>query len=136
MAPAWRGEPGQPLEFLPGLPYGSGMAGQPDGQFLTQPVDHMVRAGRVEQLQGQPGPVRKLRIDQAPDQCLTDPGADVCGTPGYQEQLPWSTRSIRRAVATITVASGRACRPILRHPAAPPVQAALRTTDEMCGGEK
>lgn len=131
-----RGEPGQPLEFLPGLPNCTGMAGQPDGQFLAQSVNHVVRAYRGEQLQGQPGPLRELRIDQAPDQCLIDPGAGVCGTPGYQEQLPWSTRSMRRAVATITVVGGRACRPILRRLAAPAVPAALSTTDEMSGGEQ
>lgn len=76
-----RGESGQPLEFLPGLPDGSGMAGQPDRQLLAQPVDRVVGAGRLERLQGQSRPLRELGVDQAPGQFPVDPGG-----------RPWSSR--------------------------------------------
>jgi hypothetical protein len=88
------------------------MAGQPDGQLLAQPVDHMVRAGRVEQLQREPGPLRELRIDQAPDQRGVDCGAGVWIPRGCQEQLLESAHSVRRAVGAITVRRTLACRPV------------------------
>lgn len=52
------------------------MAGQPDGKFLAEPVDHMIRAGPVEQLQRQPRPPGELCVDQPPDERGVDAGID------------------------------------------------------------
>jgi hypothetical protein len=70
----------------------------------------MVGAARVEQLQRQLGPLGELRIDQASDQPGIDLGSDVGDSPGCQERLLRSARSVRRAVETITVRREIACR--------------------------
>lgn len=83
-----RGKPGQPLGFFSRLLDRAGMAREPNGQLLAQPVDHMVRAGRGEQKQRQLGPLRELRIDQTPRQR----GVDCRGCLDGQEQLLWVSR--------------------------------------------